>query len=93
MTQRFDVILKGGIVVNQDGEGVRDIGIANGRMAEIGAMRAQLLPRAIGVSEGRRGKMAFGEPDLGAIRQMMRLQEREAGLLGLDMPAEEPSRA
>src|SRR6184192_3384288 len=38
MTQRFDVILKGGIVVNQDGEGVRDIGIANGRMAEIGAL-------------------------------------------------------
>lgn len=38
MTQRFDVILKGGIVVNQDGEGVRDIGIANGRIAGIGAL-------------------------------------------------------
>ena len=38
MTQRFDVILKAGTVVNQDGEGVRDIGIANGRIAEIGAL-------------------------------------------------------
>src|SRR6266568_1021086 len=38
MTQRFDVILKGGTVVNQDGEGARDIGIANGRIAEIGAL-------------------------------------------------------
>ena len=38
MTQRFDVILKGGTVVNQDGEGARDIGIVNGRIAEIGAL-------------------------------------------------------
>src|SRR5216684_8827610 len=38
MTQRFDVILKGGPVVNQDGEGARDIGIANGRIAELGAL-------------------------------------------------------
>ena len=39
MTQRFDVILKGGTVVNQDGEGVRDIGITNGRIAELGRRR------------------------------------------------------
>src|SRR5436305_4395833 len=38
MNQTFDTILKGGTVVNQDGEGVRDIGIANGRIAEIGAL-------------------------------------------------------
>src|SRR5437660_1229380 len=38
MTQRFDVILKGGTVVNQDGEGVRDIGIAGGRIAELGSL-------------------------------------------------------
>src|ERR1044072_8480911 len=38
MTQRFDVILKGGTVVNQDGEGVRDIGITDGRIAELGAL-------------------------------------------------------
>jgi len=38
MTQRFDVILRGGTVVNQDGEGLRDIGIAGGRIAEIGTL-------------------------------------------------------
>src|SRR5438445_11436239 len=38
MTQRFDVILKGGTVVNQDGEGVSDVGGTNGRIAEIGAL-------------------------------------------------------
>jgi len=36
MTQRFDVILKSGTVVNQDGEGVRDIGVRGGRIAVIG---------------------------------------------------------
>src|SRR3984957_16634504 len=38
MQQRFDTILKSGTVVNQDGEGVRDIGIADGRIAEIGGL-------------------------------------------------------
>src|SRR5436853_7097489 len=38
MSQRFDTILKSGTVVNQDGEGVRDIGISNGRIAEIGGL-------------------------------------------------------
>src|ERR1700710_2082084 len=38
MNQRFDTILKSGTVVNQDGEGVRDIGIAGGRIAAIGAL-------------------------------------------------------
>ena len=38
MNQRFDTILKSGTVVNQDGEGVRDIGISNGRIAAIGAL-------------------------------------------------------
>src|SRR5438067_5396691 len=40
MNQRFDTILKSGTVVNQDGEGVRDIGITDGRIAEIGALDA-----------------------------------------------------
>src|SRR5258707_5342855 len=40
MTSTFDTILKSGAVVNQDGEGVRDIGIANGRIAGIGALGA-----------------------------------------------------
>src|SRR6516165_10284768 len=38
MIQRFDTILKSGTVVNQDGEGVRDIAIAGGRIAEIGGL-------------------------------------------------------
>src|ERR1700694_4906786 len=38
MSQRFDTILKSGTVVNQDGEGVRDIAIVNGRIAEIGSL-------------------------------------------------------
>ncbi|MGM4903487.1 dihydroorotase [Tardiphaga sp. 866_E4_N2_1] len=40
MTQTFDTILKNGTVVNQDGEGVRDIGIRNGRIAAIESLGA-----------------------------------------------------
>jgi len=36
MAQSFDLILKGGTVVNQDGEGLRDIGVAGGRIAALG---------------------------------------------------------
>jgi dihydroorotase len=32
----YDLIIRGGTVVNQDGQGVRDIGIRAGRIAEIG---------------------------------------------------------
>src|SRR5258708_9799929 len=38
MTETFDTILKSGSVVNQDGEGVRDIGMTNGRIAAIGRL-------------------------------------------------------
>jgi dihydroorotase len=38
MNQRFDTILKSGTVVNQDGEGIRDIGIRAGRIAAIGGL-------------------------------------------------------
>src|SRR3954468_10074328 len=38
MNQRFDTILKSGTVVNQDGEGVRDIGISHGRIAATGGL-------------------------------------------------------
>jgi dihydroorotase len=38
MTQSYDLILKGGTLVNHDGEGVRDVGIANGRIAAIGSL-------------------------------------------------------
>ena len=36
MAGSYDMILKGGTVVNQDGEGVRDLAIAGGRIAAIG---------------------------------------------------------
>jgi len=36
MTQRYDLILKGGTVVNHDGEGARDLGISGGRIAALG---------------------------------------------------------
>ncbi len=36
MPQTFDVILSGGTLVNQDGEGRRDVGLRDGKIAEIG---------------------------------------------------------
>ncbi|HEY9215419.1 MAG TPA: dihydroorotase [Ancylobacter sp.] len=40
MAQTFDLLLKGGTVVNQDGAAVRDIGVAGGRIAGIGSFHA-----------------------------------------------------
>jgi dihydroorotase len=39
MADSYDLILQGGTVVNQDGEGLRDIGIRAGRFAAIGDLR------------------------------------------------------
>lgn len=36
MAETYDLILKGGTVVNQDGEGARDVGIRAGRFAALG---------------------------------------------------------
>jgi dihydroorotase len=44
MAGSYDLILKGGTVVNQDGEGVRDVAIAGGRIAAIGGVDASLDP-------------------------------------------------
>ena len=38
MTQSFDLLVRGGTVVNQDGVGVRDIGVIGGRIAAIGQL-------------------------------------------------------
>ncbi len=38
MTTTFDVLVRGGTVVNHDGEGVRDIGITDGKIAAIGQL-------------------------------------------------------
>ena len=40
MAFNFDVVFRGGTVVNQDGAAERDIGIIGGRIAEIGAIDA-----------------------------------------------------
>lgn len=40
MTQIFDTILKGATVVNQDGEGLRDIAVSKGRIAALGSFGA-----------------------------------------------------
>ena len=40
MREQFDLILKGGTVVNQDGEGLRDIGVVGGKIAAIGNLGA-----------------------------------------------------
>jgi len=40
MTGTFDLVLKGGTVVNQDGTGPRDVGVRDGRIAAIGRIDA-----------------------------------------------------
>ena len=39
MTKTFDLVLSGGTRVNQGGEGLRDVGVRDGRIAAIGALR------------------------------------------------------
>lgn len=41
MTGNYELVLKGGTVVNQDGMGVRDVGIRNGRIVVIGSIDSQ----------------------------------------------------
>ena len=36
MAESFDTILSGGVLVNHDGEGLRDVGLRGGKIAEIG---------------------------------------------------------
>lgn len=38
MDLSFDLLISGGVVVNHEGEGVRDIGIKNGRIAAMGSL-------------------------------------------------------
>src|SRR5687767_14411293 len=40
MTETYDLVLRGGTVVNHDGAGPRDVGIRDGRIAEIGRIQA-----------------------------------------------------
>lgn len=40
MAQTYDLLIKGGTLVNQDGAGVRDVGVREGKIAAIGALDA-----------------------------------------------------
>lgn len=40
MTASYDLVLKGGTVVNQDGVGIRDVGVKGGRIVAIGNLAA-----------------------------------------------------
>jgi dihydroorotase len=51
MADSYDLILKGGIVVNHDGEGVRDLGLTGGRIVAIG----ELAPSQAGETVDCRG--------------------------------------
>jgi dihydroorotase len=47
MTQIYDLLLKGGTIVNQDGVGVRDVGVANGKIAQIRSIEASKAGKVI----------------------------------------------
>ena len=47
MAESYDLIIRGGIVVNQDGEGQRDIGVTAGRIAAIGSLAGASAGAAI----------------------------------------------
>ena len=47
MAETFDLVFKGGTVVNQDGEGEADLGVKDGRIAEIGSIGAAAAARTI----------------------------------------------
>jgi dihydroorotase len=47
MTQSYDLVLRGATVVNHDGEGLRDIAIAGGRIAAIGDLSPVAAAEAI----------------------------------------------
>jgi dihydroorotase len=48
MPDTYDLILKGGTVVNQDGEGLRDVGIADGKIAALGHLGRASAGEVIG---------------------------------------------
>lgn len=47
MPETFDLVLAGGTVVNQDGTGIRDIGVNGGRIAAIGTIGAKSAGRVV----------------------------------------------
>ncbi len=49
MTKSYDLLLKGGTVVNQDGRGVRDVGVRGGKITAIGALDENAAGEVINV--------------------------------------------
>jgi dihydroorotase len=47
MADAFDLVLKGGTVVNHDGVGARDVGVRNGRIAHLGRIDAGSAPETV----------------------------------------------
>ena len=47
VAETFDLVFKGGTVVNQDGEGLADIGTKDGRIAEIGTIGHNTAARTV----------------------------------------------
>ena len=47
LAETFDLVFKSGTVVNQDGEGEADLGVRDGRIAEIGSIGASAAARTI----------------------------------------------
>jgi dihydroorotase len=47
MAEAFDLVLKGGTVVNHDGTGERDIGVTDGRIAAIGSLAGKAAAKVI----------------------------------------------
>ncbi len=47
MTNTYDLVLKGSTVVNQDGTGIRDVGVVNGRIAHIGSINTSAAGQVI----------------------------------------------
>lgn len=50
MAETYDFVFKGATVVNQDGEGVADIGVRDGRIAAIGSIGPGKAGETVGVS-------------------------------------------
>src|SRR5947208_16053025 len=47
MAETFDLVLKGGVLVNHDGAAVRDIGVRGGAIAAIGSLSAASGARVV----------------------------------------------
>ncbi len=99
MPASYDLILKGGTVVNQDGEGVRDVAIAAGRIAaigEVGASAAEVIDcRGLHVRPGViDSHVHFREPGL-THKEDLETGSRGAVLGGVtavfEMPNTEPT--